>query len=414
MKRILASSLALILFGLCATAAATIRQPSFLALAGVALAGSTTVAADLLLTHLRRRLRRTPLPIVAVPAPAQRPEDRAQEPAAPGQLPAPVETLWSIPPLSESKAAPAETRPWLPLSPAQNEPQRRTPLPSTTTLIGRVVGPYQVQAQIGRGGMATVYKGFHPELQRPVALKVLDRSLIGTPELVQRFRREAQTIAALRHPNIVQVFDFGSLDDGQYLAMEYVEGSDLQAEMAHRREENRPFSAEEILRLLSQIADALDYAHRQGVIHRDVKPGNVLLTADGQPILSDFGLAALRRTRATLITTIGQNVLGTPEYTAPEQALDAQEAGPASDLYSLGCIAYELITGHLPFEAESALSIALAHIGEEPTLPSRHVPDLPAAVEAALLQALAKSPEDRFPTARALVEALRAGWEAST
>jgi serine/threonine protein kinase len=247
-------------------------------------------------------------------------------------------------------------------------------------------------------------------LDRHVAIKVLAGALPTTPELVQRFQREARTIAALRHPNVVQVYDFGPLGDTYYLAMEYVEGSDLAAEMRSRREAEQPFSRDEILHLLGQVAEALDYAHAQGVIHRDVKPGNVLLTAEGQPILTDFGLATLRRTRATLITTIGQNVLGTPEYTAPEQALDAQAANPQSDIYSLGCILYELVTGHLPFEGDSALSIALMVISSDPMPPRGHVPDLPVAVERVILCALDKEPKRRFVTARAMVEALRRAW----
>ena len=405
-KLVIAALVLLSIWGLGIATALIIQQTAVLTFAGVFLVTFTVVVADLVTTGLRRRARRTPLPVLVKPAPA---EAETTAPSLPVSV-EPEEELW-LPPLSE----PGEEMWVIPAIPEAEKAQETAPSRvSPADLVGRKIGPYEVLEKIGQGGMATVYKGFHPGLQRPVAIKVLAESLTATPELAQRFRREAQTIAALRHPHIVQVYDFGPLGDSHYLAMEYVEGSDLQAEMARRREEKRPFTSDEILHLLGRVAKALDYAHSQGVIHRDVKPGNVLLAANGQPILTDFGLATLRRTRATLITTIGQNVLGTPEYTAPEQALDAQAAGPQSDVYSLGCILYEMVTGRLPFEAESALSIALMHIGEEPTPPSQHAPDLPEEVEAVILQAMAKKPEERFPTAGEMVNALRQAWKGET
>jgi serine/threonine protein kinase len=421
MKRIAIIGVSLFVFSLAAVAAATVERTSVLTLAGVFLIVSTVVAADLVTTGLRRRARRTVLPVpptlretgvekTAQPAEGEDAAPAAQAPIGPEEepwlppLPEAGEELWVVPPLPEAE----ETR------------ESGSPPVTTTDLVGQKIGPYQVLERIGQGGMATVYRGFHAELDRQVAIKVLAGALPTTPELVQRFQREARTIAALRHPNVVQVYDFGPLGDTYYLAMEYVEGSDLAAEMRRRREEEQPFSPNEILHLLGQVAEALDYAHSQGVIHRDVKPGNVLLTSApqagtlGQPILTDFGLATLRRTRATLITTIGQNVLGTPEYTAPEQALDAQAANPQSDIYSLGCILYELVTGHLPFEGDSALSIALMVISSDPMPPRGHVPDLPVAVERVILCALDKEPKRRFVTARAMVEALRRAWEGET
>ena len=394
-----------VVFCLAVVAAVRVRQTSVLTAAGVLLLGSTVAATDLLTTHLRQRARQTPPPAW------ERPVDVGDQatPGSPTELPGKPEPeageeMWSIPPLSGSEEG------WVTPVP---EPGVKGP-PTPTELVGRTIRPYQVLEKIGQGGMATVYKGFHAELDRYVALKVLTEALPTTPELIQRFQREAKTIAALRHPNIVQVYDFGPLDGSHYLAMEYVAGSDLGAEMRRRREAGKPFGREEILHLLGQVAGALDYAHGQGVVHRDVKPGNVLLTAEGQPILTDFGLATLRRTRATMVTTIGQNVLGTPEYTAPEQAMDAQAASAQSDIYSLGCILYELVTGHLPFEGDSALSIALLAISSDPTPPRAHAPDLPAAVEEVILRALDKEPGRRFATAGALVEALHRAWEGET
>jgi len=405
-RRTLVAIVLLAVFGLNVAVALKVEQSPLLAFAGAFLTTFTVVTTDLVTAGLRRRARRSPLPVMAMPT---QPVEEEVAPATPAPI-EPEEELW-LPSLPE-----AGEEMWVvPSLPETEEPREIGSPPTTTTdLVGQKIGPYQILEKIGQGGMATVYRGFHAELDRHVAIKVLAGALPTTPELVQRFQREARTIAALRHPHIVQVYDFGPLGDTYYLAMEYVEGSDLAAEMRRRREAGQPFSREEILHLLGQVAEALDYAHGQGVIHRDVKPGNVLLTAGGQPIITDFGLATLRRTRATLITTIGQNVLGTPEYTAPEQALDAQAANPQSDIYSLGCILYELVTGHLPFEGDSALSIALMAISSDPMPPRAHVPDLPAAVERVILCALDKEPKRRFVTARAMVEALRRAWEEET
>ncbi len=277
----------------------------------------------------------------------------------------------------------------------------------SSSLVGQNIGPYTIVAKIGHGGMSEVYKGFHPALRRYVAIKVLGAALQADPALGQRFQREAQAIAALRHPNIVQVYDFGVYAGGHYMAMEYIEGTDLRAEIDRRKQEGRRFTNEEILHILGQVAEALDYAHQRGIIHRDVKPGNILLTQDGQAILGDFGLAMLQDRTSQL--SIGQS-FGTPEYIAPEQALDSRAARPQSDIYSLGGVLYEMVTGHLPFEAESALSLALKHVSEEPIPPRTYVPELPRAVEMVILKALAKEPEQRFPTARALIAALSQAW----
>jgi len=422
MKRTaIVGTLLLSILGLAVVAAWKVPRADVLALAGVLLTGATVVVADRVTMGLRRKARRTPQPVPSA-APAFSPElqpgtepeqakrfEEAETVPAPSASVEPQEELW-LPPLPE----PGEGL-WV--TPSISALEEAGPLPAEPTeIVGRNIGPYQILERIGQGGMATVYRGFHAELDRYVAIKVLAGALPTTPELIQRFQREARTIAALRHPHIVQVYDFGPLGDTYYLAMEHVDGSDLATEMRRRQAAEQPFDREEILQLSSQVADALDYAHAQGVIHRDVKPGNVLLTAGpeagglGQAILTDFGLATLRRTRATLITTIGQNVLGTPEYTAPEQALDAQAANPQSDIYSLGCMLYELVTGHLPFEGDSALSIALMAISSDPMPPRAHVPDLPVAVERVILCALDKEPKRRFVTARAMVEALHRAW----
>ncbi len=273
--------------------------------------------------------------------------------------------------------------------------------------IGHYLGPYKVLEKIAQGGMGEIYKGFHPGLDRYVAIKLLGSSLKADPALTQRFQREAKAAAGLRHPNIVQVFDFGFAGDTYYMVMEYVEGTDLRAEIDERRRNETPFTRDEILPILGQVADALDYAHQHGIIHRDVKPANILLTSDGQAILGDFGLVMLRD-RASQ-ATLGHS-FGTPEYIAPEQAIDSRAAVPQSDIYSLGGILYEMVTGRLPFEAESSISLAMKHISEEPAPPRRYVSDLPPAVEVVILRALAKEPGRRFDTAHAMIEALRKAW----
>ena len=261
--------------------------------------------------------------------------------------------------------------------------------------------------------MAEVYKGFHSALNRFVAIKLLGQSLGADPNFAKRFQREAQTITVLDHPNIVQIFDFGvfraepEADGIHYLVMEYIDGKDLRAEMARRGAGGDAFTPDEILGILGQVAEALDYAHQRGVVHRDIKPGNILVTTDRRAVLTDFGLVMLRDRPSQ--ATMGKS-FGTPEYIAPEQAIDSRAASPQSDIYSLGVVLYEMVTGRLPFEDESPLSLALKHINENPIPPKRYAPDLPDAVEAVVLQALAKEPSGRFPTAQAMVDALKRTW----
>lgn len=279
---------------------------------------------------------------------------------------------------------------------------------STNNLIGTTIGPYEILEKIGQGGMAEVYKGRHNELQRLVAIKFLGSHLEDDEQLTQRFKREARAIAALRHPNIVMVHDFGVSIHGHYMVMEYIEGADLRCEMNRRSAAKQPYTPEEILTIVAQIASALDYAHARGVIHRDVKPGNIFVNPHGQAILGDFGLVMLRDRISQM--TLG-SAFGTPEYIAPEQAMDSRAAVPQSDIYALGGIVYELVTGQLPFEADSPLSLALKHVSEEPVPPRHYNPALPPEVEVVILRALAKTPAERYPTAQAFVDALRHAWK---
>lgn len=278
---------------------------------------------------------------------------------------------------------------------------------STDPLIGTRLGSYEIIAAIGQGGMARIYKGFHAELNRYTAIKVVHWGLQEDPEFTERFRREAQAIAILRHSNIVQIFDFGQHTSGYYMVMEFIEGSDLAVILRQYRERKEIFPRDKTIRIIRDVAAALDYAHSRGVIHRDVKPSNIMITPEGQPILTDFGLVMLPTHKSQ--ATIG-NTFGTPHYVAPEQAISSAAAVSASDIYSLGVILYEITTGQLPFDDESALSVALKHISDVPPPPTSINPNLPADVEDVLLRALAKDPTDRFATAGDLASALEMSW----
>jgi serine/threonine protein kinase len=273
--------------------------------------------------------------------------------------------------------------------------------------VGMMLGSYKVTEPIGEGGMARIYKGYHAELKRYAAIKVINWGLQEDPVFTERFRREAQAIASLRHPNIVQIFDFGKHDTGYFMVMEFIEGHDLSVELRQARESGELLPKEKIFRVIQDAAAALDYAHRREVVHRDVKPSNIMIHKEGQAILTDFGLVMLPAHKSQ--ATIG-NTFGTPHYVAPEQAISSAAAVVASDIYSLGVILYEMATGQLPFDDESPLSVALKHISNLPAPPTAVNPALPPAVEEVILKALSKQPVDRFATAGDMAAALAAAW----
>ncbi len=273
-------------------------------------------------------------------------------------------------------------------------------------LIGQKLGSYQILEAIGQGGMARVYKGYHPDLNRYAAVKVITWGLAEDEDFSASFRREAQAIASLRHPRIVTIFDFGQYDHGYYLVMEYIDGQDLGEFITL----GKSFSPEEIISIIIDIASAIDYAHRLDVIHRDVKPSNIMMAGSGEAILTDFGLVMLPNSMGA--TTMG-NAFGTPYYIAPEQAVSAAAAVPASDIYSLGIVLFELIAGVPPYTADSPLGIALKHISDPIPNIQDFVPDTPDAVSAVIQKAMAKEPEDRFATATEMAETLAQVWDAS-
>ena len=265
---------------------------------------------------------------------------------------------------------------------------------------GRQWGKYIIHEEVGRGGMARVFRATDTTLQRSVALKILAPQLASDAESSQRFAREAITAANLRHPNIVTIFDVGEVDGMPYIAMEYIAGRTLQAVIDERGALGLGYA----VALLAPVAEALDFAHAQDLVHRDIKPHNILLNADGRVLLTDFGIAQTPVAGGQRLTRSGM-FMGTPEYIAPEQA-SAQPVDGRSDLYSLGIVAFETITGQVPFSG-SVPELLVAHAYTPPPPISTIVAGLPPALDKIFARALAKNPAERPPSAVALIEAVR-------
>ena len=271
-----------------------------------------------------------------------------------------------------------------------------------TYLEGKNLGKYRILEPLGRGGMAQVYKAYHPQLDRYVAIKILRSDLVEEVEFLARFRREARAVAALRHPHIVQIYDFDAQGDLYYMVMELLEGDTLKAYFNSMRVRDERLPLGETVRIFSDVLDGLSYAHGEGIIHRDLKPANIMLTRRGQAVLTDFGIAQI--VGGTQYTVSGA-LMGTLSYMAPEQGLDGH-CDVRSDIYSLGIAYYEALTGKVPFDADTPLAILMKHINDPLPMPRKVDPDIPELFERVALKALAKSAEDRFQNAAEMADAL--------
>jgi serine/threonine-protein kinase len=280
------------------------------------------------------------------------------------------------------------------------------PATDMTTAVPRPVDlpqvpGYRVEDLLGHGGMGVVYKAWHLQLNRPVALKMLLAGPLARPDELERFLCEAQAVAGLCHANIVQIYDVGDVGGRPYFTMELVEGRSLADQI-----QELPQAARQAAALVATLADAIHVAHQRGIVHRDLKPGNILLTKEGTPKVSDFGLA--RRLEGNDRLTLSGVPVGTPSYMAPEQARGKRQAiGPATDVYALGAILYELLTGRPPFRAESAAATLQQVLADEPVPPARLNPQVPRDLATICLKCLAKEPPRRYPSADALAEDLR-------
>jgi serine/threonine protein kinase len=266
-------------------------------------------------------------------------------------------------------------------------------------LIGASLGPYRILEQIGRGGMATVFKSYHPATNRYVAIKILPEEIADDPNFRERFEREAKVVASLNHVHIVPVFDYGQDRNIAYLVMPFIQTGTLKEYL-----DQGSLSLEEAYRLFMQIASAVHYAHRKGILHRDIKPANILLDDSKNALLSDFGLTRMIESASSVT---GKGVVGTPDYMSPEQG-QGQPIDTRSDIYSLGVVLYELLTGEVPFSADTPVAVIYKHANAPLPLPRTKRPDLPQGIENVILKSLAKEPDDRFQTVEEMALALRA------
>lgn len=281
-----------------------------------------------------------------------------------------------------------------------------------TTLTGTIIGKYEIQDKLGRGGMAEVYKAYQKNLDRFVAIKLMHTFLVSEQDFLNRFQREAKAMAALNHPNIVSIFDFDVYgENSYYLVMEYINGGTLKDKLELLARHGQRLAMAEAIRIAREVADALAYAHKRNMVHRDIKPANIMMDAEsGRAILTDFGIVKLVGGQSMAYTATGA-LIGTPAYMSPEQAL-GQSGDERVDIYSLGVLLFHMLTGQLPFEADTPLAVVMKHVNEPTPLPISFNPEISTGLQTIILKAMAKMPEERYQSADELAGALR-GWELS-
>ena len=268
----------------------------------------------------------------------------------------------------------------------------------TSPVIPEKIGRYEIRAELGRGGMATVYRAFDPSFDREVAIKVLPREFLHDPQFKDRFKREIKTIAALEHPAIVPVYDVGEEDDQPYFVMRFMPGGSLSQQI-----EKGKFSLADSARIIERLASALAYAHRKGVVHRDLKPDNILFDSNGEPFISDFGVAKFDSSSTNLT---GSGIIGTPAYMSPEQA-QGDKVDNRSDIYGLGVIIFQMLSGQQPYRADTPMGVVLKHVTDPVPEILKANPSLPPATDTVIKTAMAKNREERYKTATDLSAALK-------
>ena len=259
---------------------------------------------------------------------------------------------------------------------------------------------YEIMTRIGSGGMATVYQAYHRRLDRHVAIKILHETFVRDDSFLERFEREARIIARLEHPHIVPIYDYAEFEGQPYIVMKFIEGGTLK-----RRAIKEGIALDDMVSMMSLLADALTYAHEKGVLHRDIKPSNILIDERELPYISDFGLARIAQVGDSTISH--DMMLGTPFYISPEQGRGERDLTPATDVYAFAVILYELLAGQVPFGGDTAYAIVHEHIYTPPTPPSQINAELTPALDDVLLKALAKEPSQRYQTAITLMRDLK-------
>ena len=275
------------------------------------------------------------------------------------------------------------------------------------TLTGTTIGKYKILEKLGRGGMAEVYKGYQENLDRYVAIKLMHAFLVAEQDFLQRFQREAKAMAAMKHPNIVGIYDFDLYGENTYyLVMEYISGGTLKEKLEALAKDNERLPLAEAVRIAREVADALAYAHRRNMIHRDIKPANIMMDEEtDRAILTDFGIVKMIGAQSMAYTATGA-LIGTPAYMSPEQAL-GQSGDERADIYSMGVLLFQMVTGQLPFQADTPLAVVMKHVNDPTPMPVSFNPNIPESLQIIILKAMSKIPEDRFQTAAELATALR-------